>query len=114
MLSALLILQGCALSFDATSLGVRASVSEPAGSAVQGDEFDVTRKAVYFFWGAVGSGRPSLEEALASQLIDASEVANLEIEVKSRFVDILVTGLTAGLIIPRSVTFRGVLIQNAQ
>jgi len=42
------------------------------------------------------------------------EVANLEIDVRSRFVDLLVTGLTLGLIVPRSVTFKGVVVQNGQ
>ena len=112
VVTSLLFAPACSLTFDATSLGVKASVSEPAGSQVTGESFDVTTKAFFFFWGAVGGGRPSLQEALSSQLVDGSEVANLEIKVRSRFVDLLVTGLTGGLIVPRSVTFRGVVVQN--
>ena len=81
---------------------------------MQGQAFNVSSKAVFFFWGALGAGRPSLAEALSSQLITGSEVANLEIDVRSRFVDLLVTGLTLGLIVPRSVTFRGVVVQSGQ
>ncbi len=97
------LFHGCSLSFDATSVGVRATVAEAAGTQVEGEAFNVSSKAVFFFWGAVGGGRPSLADVLSSQLIDGSEVANLEIAVRSRFVDLLVTALTLGLIVPRSV-----------
>jgi hypothetical protein len=36
-------------------------------------------------------------------------VADLRIQVRSRFTDVLITGLTLGLIVPRSVTFEGVV-----
>jgi len=108
----LMVNVGCSLSFDASSLGVKASMSEPAGQNVQGVEFDITKKAFYFFWGAVGAGRPSLEKTLASQLVDGSEITNLEIRVRSRFTDILVMALTAGIVVPRSVTFKGVVVQG--
>jgi hypothetical protein len=36
-------------------------------------------------------------------------VADLRIRVRSRFSDVLITGLTLGLVVPRSVTFEGVV-----
>ena len=51
----------------------------------------------------------SLRKALASQLGGGSGVADVKIRVRSRWSDLLVTLLTAGLIVPRSVTFEGVV-----
>lgn len=98
---------GCALSFDAGTLGVRVSMSTPAGQPPQGTEFEVSRKAVFLLFGLFRASSPSLEDAMAGQLLDADEVQNLRIRVRSRFADILVSVLTVGLIIPRSVTFHG-------
>ncbi len=98
---------GCALSFDAGTLGVRVSMSAPAGQPPQGTEFEVSRKAVFLLFGLFRASSPSLEDAMAGQLLDADEVQNLRIRVRSRFADILVSVLTVGLVIPRSVTFHG-------
>ena len=82
-------------------------MSAPAGSPPQGTEFEVGQKVVFLFFGMLRASTPSLENALAGQLLDADEVQNLDIRVRSRFADILVSVLTLGLIIPRSVTYHG-------
>lgn len=109
VLLATLLLVGCAHTFDATTLGVPVTVASPAGRPAQGDRFRVGGKAVFGFWGLVRYREPSLRKALASQLAGGSGVADLRIRVRSRWSDVLVTGLTLGLIVPRSVTFEGVV-----
>lgn len=103
---------GCALSFDAGTLGVKVSMAEPAGQPPRGTQFEVSRKAVFLLFGLFRASSPSLEDAVAGQLLDADEVQNLEIRVRSRFADILVTVLTVGLVVPRSVTFRGYTVST--
>jgi hypothetical protein len=49
---------------------------------------------------------------LAGQLADGAEVASLRIRARSKFADLLVMVLTAGLVVPRTVTFEGVVIQR--
>lgn len=105
----LLLLTGCAQTFDATGLGVPATLASPAGQPPQGERFSVSSKAVFGLWGAVRFRQPSLQKALAAQLGGATGVADVRIRVRSRWTDILITGLTAGLIVPRSVTFEGVV-----
>ena len=39
-------LSGCAVSFDAGTLGVKVSMAEPAGQQPEGTEFTITKKAV--------------------------------------------------------------------
>ena len=103
-------LGGCAVSFDAGTLGVKVSMAEPAGQQLEGTEFKITKKAVFLLFGVLRGSGPSLESVVGGQLLDAGEVRNLKVKVRSRFADVLVTMLTAGLIVPRSVTFHGYLV----
>jgi hypothetical protein len=112
ILAAGLILQsGCANTFDATRLGVPVTMASGADAPAQGTSFKVTSHAVYGLWGVVNFSEPSLKKALGSQLVGGSGVADLKIKVRSRFFDVIITGLTLGLIVPRSVTFEGVVVQ---
>jgi hypothetical protein len=112
VLPALLIvslLVGCAHTFDATKLGVPATMAAPAGQPAQGSRFSVSSKAVFGFWGLLRYKEPSLRRALAAQLAGGAGIADLRIKVRSRWSDVLITGLTLGLVVPRSVTFEGVV-----
>lgn len=102
-------LSGCAQTFDATTLGVPATLASPAGQPPEGDRFRVSSKAVFGIWGLVRLKEPSLRKALAGQLGGAGGIADVKIKVRSRWSDLLFTLLTAGLIVPRSVTFEGVV-----
>lgn len=104
-----LALAGCAQTFDATTLGVPATLASPAGQPAEGDRFRVNTKAVFGLWGIVRLKEPSLRKALAAQLGGGSGIADVKIKVRSRWSDLLFTVLTAGIIVPRSVTFEGVV-----
>jgi hypothetical protein len=104
-------LTGCAETFDATNLGVPVTLAGPAGQAVEGTRFRVTSHAVYGLWGVAKLKDPSLRKALAAQLAGGAGIANLRIKVRSRWTDVLVTALTAGLIVPRAVTYEGVVLK---
>lgn len=102
----------CAQTFDATSLGVEASMASPADNQPTGEAFRLNRKAVYLFWGIVPASHPSLDQVLAAQVTGDARVANLRIRVRSRWSDVLLTVLTGGLVVPRSVTFEGVILRQ--
>lgn len=103
-------LTGCAQTFDATTLGVPATLATRAGRSPAGARFSVTSHAVYGLWGAFQLKQPSLRKALASQLASGSGIADVRIRVRSRWSDVLVTALTLGLVVPRSVTYQGVVV----
>ncbi len=105
-----LTLSGCAMTFDAADLGVPTSLAEPAQAPPQGRAFRVTKHPVFLLWGLAGASRPNTEDVLAGQAATGARIANLRIKVRSRWSDLLVTALTAGLITPRSVTFEGVVV----
>ena len=100
---------GCAQTFDATTLGVPATLASPAGDAPAGDRFIVSSKAVFGLWGVARLKQPSLRKALAAQLGGGAGISDVKIRVRSRWSDVLFTVLTAGLIVPRTVTFEGVV-----
>lgn len=107
-----LVLTSCALNFDASTLGVETTMASPAGEPATGQRFSINKKAVYMAWGAVSLSQPSLHDVLASQVTGSAKVADLRIRVRSRWSDVLITVLTGGMFVPRSVTFEGVVVQN--
>jgi hypothetical protein len=103
------ILTGCAQTFDSTALGVPVTMANTAGQPPEGARFQVTSHSVFAFWGLARIKEPSLRKALAAQLAGGGGIADLRIRVRSRFPDVLATILTAGLLVPRSVTYEGVV-----
>jgi len=108
----LLFVTGCAMTFDATHLGVNARLASDASQPAEGTPFSITSRAVYGLWGLVKFSEPSIRKALASQLVGGKEIADVRIKVRSKLSDILITGLTLGLVVPRAVTIEGVVVDK--
>jgi hypothetical protein len=111
-LALLFAVTGCSMTFDATHLGVPVTMASSSGAPADGQAFSVTGHAVYAFWGLAKLSEPSLQKALAAQLVGGKQVADLRIHVRSKLGDLLITGLTLGLIAPRAVTFEGVIVEK--
>ena len=107
------LLAACALTFDARSLGVPATMAGPVAATAAADSFRVTQTAVHLFWGLYEARQPNLQGALAGQLADGRGVASLRIRIHRRWSDVLATVLSAGLLVPASVTFEGVVVRAA-
>jgi hypothetical protein len=101
------------MNFSARSLGVPASMAPGVGQTAQGDTFHVTVKSLHLFWGAYAANVPRLQNALAGQLVGGAGIQNLSIRVRHRWSDILITLVTAGVFVPASVTFDGVVTRAA-
>jgi hypothetical protein len=106
------LLAGCALTFDARSLGVPATMAGPPVAAAPADSFRVTQTAIHLFWGLYEARGASLQNALAGQLADGRGVANLRIRTHRRWSDVLGAALSLGLVMPTSVTFEGVVTRR--
>ena len=104
------VLSGCAQTFDATNLGVPASLASAAGEVPTGQAFEIKTHTVHAFWGIVPLKKARLDRALANQLVGGKEIANLTIKTKSRWTDLLFTGLTLGLIAPKTVVYQGIIV----
>lgn len=109
-----LALGACALTFDARSLGVQATMASPATEPAVGDTFRVTQTAIHLFWGLYESRGANLRSALATQLGGGGGVANLRVRTWHKWSDIVATVLTLGIVAPTSVTFDGVVTRAAR
>lgn len=101
---------GCAMTFDAHTLGMPVTMSPPGAAAPEGQHFEVSTSALYGLWGAVPISQPDLRKPLEQQLMGGKGVADLRIKVKSRWYQVLFTVITAGLLVPRTVTYEGVIV----
>jgi hypothetical protein len=112
VLALALALCGCALTLDATHLGVPVSLAGSPQEADSGTAFRVTKHATYLLAGLVSLSQPNLEDVLAGQVGAGAgaRIAKLRVKARSRWNDLLVTALTIGLVVPRSVTFEGVVV----
>ena len=104
-----LSLGACALTFDARSLGVQATMASPATEPAVGDTFRVTQTAIHLFWGMYQMRGADLRSALATQLGGGGGVANLRVRMWHKWSDIAATVLTLGIVAPTSMTFEGVV-----
>ena len=107
------IVGACSLNFDATTLGVPVTMASPAGRPAPTDSFRVSTHAAWAFWGVARVKRPALNKALATQLAGGKGIADLKIKTHSSFSDVLITVLTGGIVVRRSVIYQGVVTEGA-
>lgn len=111
MVAAVLAAAGCTQTFDATTLGVPVSMAPPAPADTAGAvRFRTSAHTVHGFWGLFTISQASLQKALARQLVGGQQVSQVKITTKSRWIDVLLTGVTLGLVVPRTVIYEGVVV----
>lgn len=101
---------GCSQTFDATTLGVPATMAMAAGDTTRGTPFKSTAHTVHGLFGLVPISQANLRKALSRHLVGGQSVSNLRIRTKSRWFDVVVTGITLGLIVPKTVIYEGVIV----
>ena len=104
----------CSQTFDATRLGVPVTMASPAKEPASGARFTVKGKAIYGFWGLWSISSPSLARTLSTQLVGGKWIADERIKVRSRLSDVILAGLTLGLVVPRTVTYEGVIVGEGE
>jgi hypothetical protein len=108
----MIFLGACAHTFDASTLGANVTLASAPGTQACTTPFRRSDKAVFLLWGMIPASRPNLQQALASQVTGTAAVRDLRLTVRSRFSDVLFTIISGGLIVPRSVTFDGCVVQQ--
>lgn len=96
--------------FDATTLGVPATLAAPAGEPVQGTPFRTSSHTWHGVFGLIPISQANLKKGLSRQLAGGTAVANLKITTRSRWSDVLITGLSLGLLVPRTVVYEGIIV----
>jgi hypothetical protein len=85
-------------------------MADAPGAAPAGAPFTTRGHSLHAFFGLLTVSQASLQKALARQLVGGEQIAQLRIKSHSRWSDVLLTVLTAGLLVPRTVTFQGVIV----
>ena len=65
--------------------------------------------AVFGLWGLASLKKPAVDKILASHLVGKTGISAVRVRIRSSWTDVLITVLTAGLVVPRSVTVEGVV-----
>jgi hypothetical protein len=107
-LGLVLLASGCSTTIDATTLGVPATLSSAAGQRPAGERFSIGTHAVFGLWGLATLKKPAVDKILASQVAGKTGLADVRVRIRSSWSDVLITILTAGLVVPRSVSIEGV------
>ena len=111
LISALLFgSSACVQTFDSTTLGVPVTMAAATGEVPAGAPFKTRTHTVHGLFGLITVSQANLQKALARQLVGGQQIAQLKIKTKSRWTDVLFTVLTAGLLVPRTVIYEGVII----
>lgn len=113
LLAVPMALGACATTIDATRVGVPVTLAAPTAATAAGTPFKITRHPTYGLFGLTAISEPSLDRVLATQLVGAKEIRNVRVKVKSRWIDVLVTGLTLGLIVPRTMIVEGTVLTDS-
>jgi hypothetical protein len=61
----------------------------------------------FFLWGLVGNDNKAVNDAILKELGDSRGIVNLKVTKYSSFLDLLISGVTLGLVSPRSFTLEG-------
>lgn len=107
---ALLATAGCAQTFDATTLGVPATLASANATTPAGTPFAVHAKALWAGWGVLPVSQPDLHKILAAELVGGKSIANIRIRTHVSIFDAIITVGTAGLLDPRTVVYEGVVV----
>ena len=108
---ALVATAGCAQTFDATTLGVPATLAADNVTPPQGTAFKVNAKALWAAWGLLPVSAPTLQKALASELVGGRSIANVRIRTHTSIFDGIISLATLGVLVPRSVTYEGIVVE---
>lgn len=105
VLTFIIIFAGCA------TLPLESNLDKPVnmtdGKNAQVRTFVSNSKAIWIFWGLAPISLPTVDGVLMPQVSGHAGVQNLKITTESGFIDHVVTILTQGILVMRTVTIEG-------
>ncbi len=73
----------------------------------RGNDFVVTKHALWLFWGLIPVSIPNVDEVIGPRVADYDGVQNLKITTEYGFFDFLLSAVTSGVIYSQTVTIQG-------
>lgn len=111
-ISILIITILLAVSFiGCATLPLESNLQKPVAmtqiSNSKGNDFIVTKHALWLFWGLIPISVPSVDEVIGPRVADYEGVQNLKIIMEYGFIDFLLSAVTSGVIYSQTVTIQG-------
>lgn len=96
---------GCATIKMESDLEKPVSMTSMRGTPVR--DFVVNTRAIWLFWGLVDLSVPEFDQMIGPYAADRAGIQKLEIKTQYGFLDLVVTGLTDGIITMRTIKIQG-------
>jgi len=104
-LTLIVVFAGCATISMESKMDKPVSMTKVKSMAA--GTFSSESRALWLFWGAIPISVPTVDGVIISHVSEHSGVQNLKITTQYDILDLLVTGLTNGLVTMRKVTIEG-------
>jgi hypothetical protein len=72
-----------------------------------GTDFVVTKQALWLFWGLMPISVPKIDEVIGPKIADHEGIQNLKITTQLGFIDIVISGITGGVLTSQTVIIQG-------
>jgi hypothetical protein len=96
---------GCAtLPLDSS---LQKPVSMTQMKNAQGNQFAVTKQALWLFWGLVPISVPKVDEVVGPAVADHEGVQNLKITTEYTILNVIISAITSGVLYSQTVTIQG-------
>lgn len=106
-LAVIIAVAGCATLPMESNLKKPVSMTTIENNPTRTKEFFAEGRAIWLFWGLIDLSLPAFDEVIGPEIADHAGVQNLKITTQSTFIDVVVTGLTDGIVTMRTVTIEG-------
>jgi len=104
-LALVIIVTGCATLPLESNLGMPISMTDMKSAPAQ--TFESQSKAIWLFWGLMELSLPTVDGVVGPVVAGHSGVQNLKITTETDVIDFIVTNLTSGIVVLRTVTIEG-------
>lgn len=98
-------LVGCSVLPLESNLEKPVSMTKTSGSS--GNDFVVTKQALWLFWGLMPISVPKIDEVIGPRIADHEGIQNLRITTQIGFIDIVISGITGGVLTSQTVIIQG-------
>jgi len=96
---------GCATLPLESNLQKPVAMNKLSGS--DGNDFVVTKQALWLFWGLIPISVPNVDEVVGPKVADHEGVQNLKITTEFGFINVLLSAVTSGVLYSQTVTIQG-------
>ena len=98
-------LVGCATLPLESNLEKPVSMTKISGSS--GNDFVVTKQALWLFWGLMPISVPKVDEVIGPKIADHEGIQNLKITTQYGFIDVVISAITSGVLYSQTVIIQG-------